>query len=80
MNPEHFKWLSNEEIDEVQGELALIFPLPVRRSMRSTRRSVLVSTEEMPEDSFNGSSDDDDVFCADKFAEKMGKMKCKFFY
>lgn len=72
LDPDHRKWLSKEEIDDVERELALIYPLPVRRSMRGTRRSQLVSTEEMPEESFTIESDDDDVFCADKFAKKMG--------
>ena len=45
--------------------------LPVKRSMRGTRRSQIVSTKEMQEESFTFESHDDDVFCADKFAKKL---------
>ena len=74
MDPEQRKWLSNDEVDQVEKELVAIFPLPSRRSQRSTIRSVLCSDQDMALEPLPDESDDDDddVFCTDKFAAKLG--------
>lgn len=75
MHPEHRNWLTSDEHGDVQRELVLIFPLPMRRSLRTASNrnsSILVPSEQMPEEINNYDSGDDDVFTVNMLADKCG--------
>ena len=73
MDPEHHKWLSEDERAEAEREFVKRFPLPRRRSQR--RSSNIFENIEEPISMIDAQTDEDednDIFDVDKFAEKLG--------